>query len=100
MIEWKYSYAFDLSSPNRKRLEVSENVKYIAVTLRASKLQVFKIQPGQDLNPGLLGESISLYIKWLTREAQVQIPEFLNFGDLQLWSPWSYSNILYIFGNL
>ena len=43
-----------------KRLEVSKNVKYIAVNSRASKLQVFKVQPGQDLNPGQLRESTSL----------------------------------------
>ena len=34
-----------------KRLELSENVKYIAVTSKASKLQIFKVQPGRDLNP-------------------------------------------------
>ena len=33
----------NLSCPYRKRLEVSENVKYIAVTSRASKLQVSKV---------------------------------------------------------
>ena len=54
------SYGLDLSCPNRKRLEVSENVKYIAVTSRASKLQVFKVRPGRDLNPGLLRESLNI----------------------------------------
>ena len=34
------------------------------------------------------------------REAQVQTMARLNFEDLKLWSPWSYSNLLYIFGNL
>ena len=43
-----------------KRLEVSKNVKYIAVISRASKLQVFKVRPGPDLNPDLPRESISL----------------------------------------
>ena len=40
-----YSYAPDLSSLYRKRLEVSENVKYIAiaVTSRASKFQSLKL---------------------------------------------------------
>ena len=33
-----------------KRLEVSKNVKYIAVTLRASKLQVSKVGELWDLN--------------------------------------------------
>ena len=32
------SYALDLSFPNRKRLEVFKNVKYIAVASRNSKL--------------------------------------------------------------
>ena len=35
------------------RLEDSENVKYINVTLRASKLQFLKVRPGWGLNPGL-----------------------------------------------
>ena len=56
----KYSYALDLSCPDRKRLEVSKNVKYIAVTSRASKLQVFKVQPGWDLNPGHPHESLNI----------------------------------------
>ena len=43
-----------------KKLEVSKNVKYIAVTSRASKLQVFKVGELRDLNPGLPRESISL----------------------------------------
>ena len=51
---------FYLSCPNRKRLEVSKNVKYIAVTSRASKLQVFKVRPGRDLNPGLPRESLNI----------------------------------------
>ena len=58
----KNSYTLDLSCPNRKRLEVSENVKYIAETSRASKLQVFKVRPGRDLNPGLLRESLHIGI--------------------------------------
>ena len=40
--------------------EVSENVKYIAVTSNASKLQVFKVWPGRDLNLGLPRESLIL----------------------------------------
>ena len=44
--------AFDFCCPNSKRLEVSKNVKYIAVTSRASKLPTFKVQLLQDLNPG------------------------------------------------
>ena len=43
-----------------KRLELSENLKYIAVTSKASKLQIFKLQPGWDLNPGLLHESLNI----------------------------------------
>ena len=57
---WTYSYALDLSCPNRKRLEVSKNVKYITVSLRALKLQVFKFWPGRDLNLGHPHESIFL----------------------------------------
>ena len=59
-MDWKCSYALDLSCPNRKRLEVSKNVKYINVTSRASKLQVFKVRPGRDLNRGHPCESKSL----------------------------------------
>ena len=43
-----------------KRLELSENLKYIAVTSKASKLQIFKLQPGRDLNPGLPRESLNI----------------------------------------
>ena len=57
---WTYSYTLHLSCRNRKSLEVSKNVKYIAVTLRASKLQVSKGGKLQDLNPGLPHESIFL----------------------------------------
>ena len=39
---------------------VSKNVKYIAVTLRDSKLQVFKVRSGPDLNPGLSRESLNI----------------------------------------
>ena len=53
-------YALDLSCPKRKRLEVSENLKYIAVTSKASKLQVFKVWPGWDLNLGHLRESLNI----------------------------------------
>ena len=53
-------YALDLPCPNRLGLEVSENLKYIAVPSRASKLQVFIDWPDRDLNLGLLRESISL----------------------------------------
>ena len=55
-----YSYTLDLYCPNRKRLEVSKNVKYIAVTSRASKLQVFKVRPGRALNPGHPRESLNI----------------------------------------
>ena len=51
-MDLKCSYTLDLSCPNRQRPDFSENVKFIAVTSRASKLQVFKVLPGQDLNPG------------------------------------------------
>ena len=53
-------YALDLSCPSRKRLEVYKNIKNIAVTSRASKLQVFKVRPGQDLNPGHPHESLNI----------------------------------------
>ena len=54
--------ALDLSCTNRKRLEISENVKYIAVTSSTSKLQIFKVQPSQDLKPGLPCESLNIGI--------------------------------------
>ena len=40
-------------------MEISEKVKYIAVTSKASKLQVFKDQPGWNLNPGHPRESLN-----------------------------------------
>ena len=98
-MDWKCSYALDISCPKRQRLGVSENVKYIAVTSRASKWQVSKVGELRDLNPGLPLSHLT-YGNWLTREARVQIPEFPNFGDLQLWSLWRYINVIYIFGNL
>ena len=54
------SYTLDLSCPDRKRLEVSKNVKYIAVTSRASKLQIFKVRPGWDLDPVHPHESLNI----------------------------------------
>ena len=42
----------------RKRLDVSETVKYIDVTSRASKLQVSKVRELRDLNPRLPPESL------------------------------------------
>ena len=56
----KNRYVLDLSCPNRKRLEVFKSVKYIAATSRASKLQVFKVWPGWDLNPGHPRESLNI----------------------------------------
>ena len=35
-------------------------MKYIAVTSRASKLQVFKVRPGRDLTPGPPPESLNI----------------------------------------
>ena len=62
-------------------MEVSENVKYIAAPSRASKLLVLKF--------GLVGiwtrasrVSQYPYVKWLSREARVQIPELPNFEHL------------------
>ena len=37
-----------------------KNVKYIAVSSRASKLQVFKVGPGRDLNLGHPCESLNI----------------------------------------
>ena len=51
-------YALNLPCPNR--LEFSKNVKYIAVTLRVSKLQIFKILPGWDLNSDVPRESLNI----------------------------------------
>ena len=48
-----------MSEP-KKRLEVSKNVKYIAVTLRVSKLPMFKVWLLRDLNPGLPRESLTI----------------------------------------
>ena len=43
---WTYSYTLDLSCPNRKRLEVSKNVKYIAVTTCLQSLVFLGFEPG------------------------------------------------------
>ena len=43
-------------------MEVSENIKYIAVTSRALKLQVFKVPPGRDFNPDIPRESLNIGI--------------------------------------
>ena len=59
-MDCKCSCALDLCCPNRQRLEVSENVKYIDVTSRASKLQVSKVRELRDLNPALLRESFNI----------------------------------------
>ena len=45
---------------NRQRLEISENVKYIGVTSRASKLQVSTVRELRDLNPRLPCESLNI----------------------------------------
>ena len=39
---------------------MEDPVKYIVVTLWASNLEVFRFQPGRDLNPGLLRESLNI----------------------------------------
>ena len=76
-----YPYTLDLFCPNRKSLEVSENVKYIAVPSRASKLQVFKVRPDRDLNLGVPRESLNIGI--LTHAgAPVQFPARPKFEDL------------------
>ena len=41
-------------------MEVSENVKFIAVTSRASKLKVSKVWELRDLIPGLPLESLNI----------------------------------------
>ena len=67
--------------PNRQRLEVSENVKYIDVTSSASKLQVSKVWELRDLNPGLPHESLN--IGKLAHVGGVgSNPKFPNFRDL------------------
>ena len=60
-MDLKCSYTLDLSCPIRQRLEVSENVKFIAVALRALKLQVSKVRELRDLNPNLPRESLSIW---------------------------------------
>ena len=50
----------DLRNPNKGRWEVSENVKYIAVTSRASKLPISKVRLLWDLNPGLPREPLNI----------------------------------------
>ena len=59
-MDLKCSYTLDLSCPIRQRLEVSENVKFIAVASRASKLQVSKVRELQDLNLDLPRESFNI----------------------------------------
>ena len=59
-MDLKCSYALELSCPDRQRLKVSENVKYIDVTSRASKLQVSKFQELRDLHPRLSRELLNL----------------------------------------
>ena len=63
---WVSKCPCDHPVPTALRLEVSKNVKYIAVTSRTSKLQVFKVWQLRDLNLGLLCEPL---------------PEFPNFED-------------------
>ena len=59
-MKWISRYVLDLPCPNRRRLEISEKVKYIAVTSRTSKLQIFKNRLLRDLNPGLPRESLNI----------------------------------------
>ena len=61
-MDLKCSCALDLSCPNRKRLEVSENVKYIDITSRASKIKVSKVWELRDLNPCGRRESLNIGI--------------------------------------
>ena len=56
----KCIYTPGLSCSNSQRLEVFENVKYTAVTLRASKLQVSKVGELRDFNPGFPRESLNV----------------------------------------
>ena len=73
-MDLKCSYALDLSCPNRQRLEVSENVKFIAVTSRASKLQVSKVGELRDLNPDLPRESVNIFC-----------PNFDGYNPMKSW---------------
>ena len=70
------SYTLGLSCPKRKRLKVYENVNYIAVTSRASKIQIFKFRPGRDMNPGLPRKSLNIGILthvggWIPSQAEL-----------------------------
>ena len=64
-MDWKCSYTLDLSCPKRQRLEVSENVKYIAVTLKASKLQVTSLV---DIETDEEMLKSKYYLRWMNVE--------------------------------
>ena len=62
--------------------EVSENVKYIVVTSRASKIPVLKVQLLRDLNPGLPREPIG---NFETLEVTAMYFTFLETSSLFLY---------------
>ena len=76
---WTKSNHLDLPYPSKGRWEVSENVKYIAVTSRASKLPISKVRLLWDLNPGLPHEPLNI-----GKLAQVWVA-CSKPGEAELW---------------
>ena len=86
-------------------MEVFENVKYIDVTSRASKLQASKVRELQDLNPRLPRESLNIANSTLvggvgSNSQSSQTLETSNFEALEVTSMYftfSESSSLWLF---
>ena len=90
----------------KKKTGGFQNVKYIAVPSRGSKLQVFKVRPSRDLNPGLPRESLNIGIFTHAGDpgsnpGQAELWRLLTLKPLKLlWMYfifWENSN-LFLFG--
>ena len=55
-----FFYEFFLPTQLLRPTLILGTPEYIAVTSSASKLQIFKVRPGRDLNPGLTRESLDI----------------------------------------
>ena len=57
-----FFYEFFLPTQLLRPTLILGTPEYIAVTSSASKLQIFKVRPGRDLNPDLPRESLNIGI--------------------------------------
>ena len=80
---WTQNNDLDLPYPNKGRWEVSENVKYITVTSRDSKLPISEVRLLRDLN----GDFSPIYFFTFGSASSDLRPTPLS--NQQIWSLWA-----------